>query len=53
MFSFIINSEDAYLSQPQYFKVMTLCLQAVEQNKAALLADINPILVRSLVLSRR
>ena len=38
-------SGDAYLCRPYYLRAMLQCLNAVEQNRAALLADINPILV--------
>ncbi len=37
---------DAFLRHAEYFQAMLICLHAVEQNKAALLADINPVLVR-------
>ena len=38
-------SEEAFLRCPAYLQSMLICLQAIEQNKVALLADINPSLV--------
>ncbi|XP_053404594.1 run domain Beclin-1-interacting and cysteine-rich domain-containing protein-like isoform X2 [Mercenaria mercenaria] len=33
--------EDAFLFNPKYFKAMCICLQAVEENRVSLLADID------------
>ena len=38
-------SEGAFLQSVEYVEAMLLCLQAVESNKVAILADINPKLV--------
>ena len=38
-------SEDAFLFSVEYFEAMCVCLEAVEENKASLLAEINPKLV--------
>ncbi|KAL5005068.1 hypothetical protein ScPMuIL_018524 [Solemya velum] len=37
--------ENALLCCPDYFKAVCICLQAVEQNKVALLADLDPSLL--------
>ncbi|KAH3835105.1 hypothetical protein DPMN_108448 [Dreissena polymorpha] len=37
--------EDAFLFNADYFKAMCLCLQAVEDNRVSLLADIDPKLL--------
>ncbi|XP_052795978.1 run domain Beclin-1-interacting and cysteine-rich domain-containing protein-like [Mya arenaria] len=37
--------EDAFLFSPRYFKAMCICLQAVEENRVSLLADIEPKLL--------
>ncbi len=40
-----IFAEQSFLCQKEYLQAMLICLQAVEQNKAAILADVNPNLV--------
>ena len=43
-----INSffaEEAFLCQKDYLQAMLICLEAVEQNKPAILAEVNPNLV--------
>lgn len=42
VFMFAVN---AYLCQPDYFQALLVCLRAVEQNRPALLAEVNPELV--------
>ncbi|XP_064638641.1 run domain Beclin-1-interacting and cysteine-rich domain-containing protein-like [Lineus longissimus] len=39
-------THDAFLCSKEYYGAMLICLQAVEQNKAALLAEINPSLLK-------
>ena len=42
----LLFAEDAFLFSEEYFEAMCVCLQAVEENNASLLAEINPKLVR-------
>ncbi|XP_074657892.1 run domain Beclin-1-interacting and cysteine-rich domain-containing protein-like isoform X2 [Tubulanus polymorphus] len=41
------GSDDAFLCSKEYYGAMLTCLQAVEKNNPAILADINPNLLRS------
>ena len=45
MIHVLVSIEDAFLRQPDYVEAMITCLQAIEQNKASLLADVSPALV--------
>ena len=38
-------TDDAFLRHPDYVQALLTCLQAIEQNKASLLADVSPALV--------
>ena len=54
----LVVIDDAFLRQPDYVEAMITCLQAIEQNKASLLADVSPALVsasleRSVILMYR
>ena len=44
--SIFFVTEDAFLFSEEYFQAMCVCLQAVEENKASLLAEIDPKLVQ-------
>ncbi|XP_013409289.1 run domain Beclin-1-interacting and cysteine-rich domain-containing protein-like [Lingula anatina] len=39
--------ESAFLRHHEYMRAMLICLQAVENNRVALLAEINPLLLRT------
>ena len=41
---------NAYLCQPDYVQAMLICLRSVEQNRPAMLADVNPELVINCLL---
>jgi len=43
--SLFLFSEDAFLFNPRYLKAMCICLQAVEENRVSLLAEIDAKLV--------
>ena len=48
--SLIFFAEEAFLCQKDYLQAMLICLEAVEQNKPAILAEVNPNLVSVLTL---